>query len=535
MDAGRPSLDAGVPLEASIGDAAILDGDLPDASIADASIDDAGVSDAGEPDAGFIEPASDEPLAMVVAATEAALGISHEPSTGQVIRTILGLMFLLALSWLGGLPRVRRLEERLGISQVVTSGLPFVGLGLLMHAESVNVLNDDVLERLTPLLQFGLGWIGFHTGYQFEARAMDDVPRGTGSVVVMLTSVPFVLISLVAAMVLGTTGLGPEHLLDWSQVPVEEQDAFRDALINFARDAILLGLAGALSAPIAEAVVKVVTRATQLARTVAVLDDVFGVFALALLAAWLRPESLAGWHLPGVGWLFITLGMAATLGLVVHFSLLSAESTGERTSLLLGSVALTAGLAGAASISPLVVCFLAGVVLRNVPGGNKATLEAAFTRLERPVYLLFLTIVGALWQIDDWRGWLLLVVFVLARVGGRYLGARAARRLPKANRPPSLEGTPDRELVLAPMGQLAIALVVTAQTLYDSQAVRAAVTAVIGGSIVSEILARFALRRSEEEARESRPSGEPEGGPATVVMDGAPAMAEGDDEAEEPS
>jgi Kef-type K+ transport system membrane component KefB len=275
--------------------------------------------------------------------------------------------------------------------------------------------------------------------------------------------------------------------------------------------------------------VKVVTRATQLARTVAVLDDVFGVFALALLAAWLRPESTAGWQLPGVGWLFVTLGMAATLGLVVHFSLLTAESTGERTSLLLGSVALTAGLAGAASISPLVVCFLAGVVLRNIPGGNKSAFEAAFTRLERPVYLLFLTIVGALWQIDDWRGWLLLVVFMLARLGGRYLGARAARRLPASHRPQSLDGTPDSELILAPMGQLAIALVVTAQALYDSPAIRATVTAVVGGSILTEVFARIGMARATSEAEPVDP---PEAAPEPVLEGEAFPTSADDDSAD---
>jgi Kef-type K+ transport system membrane component KefB len=268
-----------------------------------------------------------------------------------------------------------------------------------------------------------------------------------------------------------------------------------------------------------------------------VLDDVFGVFALALLSAWLRPEHAEGWQLPGVGWLFVTLGMAATLGLVVHFALLTAESSGERMSLLLGSVAFTAGLAGYASISPLVVCFLAGVVLRNVPGGDKQAFAAAFTRLERPVYLLFLTIAGALWQIDDWRGWLLLVVFLTVRLGGRSLGARMARRLPASNRPPSLERTPDRELVLAPMGQLAIAFVVAAQTLYESPAIRAIVTAVIGGSIVSEILARFAIDRPAPEADVSEAdedgydvSERSEDGPADEDSSSEPAADDSEDD-----
>lgn len=506
LDAGR--LDAGRAeagrVEAGTSEAGVLDAGLGDAAVLDASAPDAGT------DAGVVTLTEEEGDGGLV---DAAVAITREPTTAEVIRTILGLMFLLTLAWLGGLPSVRRMEERLGISQVVTSGLPFVGLGALMHAPGIDVLNEDVLTRLTPLLQFGLGWIGFHTGFQFEARSMDDVPRGTGSVVVLLTTVPFVLIASVTALLLIATGLGvtPEGLHD------------HDALITLARDAIILGLAGALSAPIAEGVAKIQSRVSELAGTVAVLDDVVAVAALALLAAWLRPSAATGWQLPGVGWLFVTLGMAATLGLVVHFSLRTAESTGERTSLLLGSVALTAGLAGYASIPPLVVCFLAGLVLRNLPGGNKHQLELAFTRLERPIYLLFLVIVGALWRIDDGRGWLLLVAFVVARIGGRYLGARAARRLPETSRPAALDTTPDRELVLAPMGQLAIALVVTAQTLYASPAIRATVTAVVGGSILAEILVRVNARKT---AAESTPPAPPSDEPVEIIESDAPRGGE---------
>lgn len=502
-DAGRIASDAGPPDDAAAFDAAVV---ALDAGVADAST-------SGE--------AADDTEGLVESATSAALELTREPTTGEVVRTLLGLLGLLALAWLGGLPAVRRLEERLGITQVVTSGLPFVLLGLLMHAPGVDVLNENVLTSLTPLLQFGLGWIGFHTGFQFEARAMDQVPRGTGSVVVVLTSSPFLIITLLTAVLLWGTGL-------W------DPDTFTtdvSAWRTLARDACLLGLAGALSAPIGNSLAKAKDGKSgpELAATLAVLDDVFGVFALALLSAWLRPSHAEGWQLPGMGWLFVTLGMAAALGLVVHFALLTAESAGERASLLLGSVAFTAGLAGYASISPLVVCFLAGLVLRNVPGGDKASFEAAFTRLERPVYLLFLTIAGALWRIDDWRGWVLLVVFLVARLGGRTLGARLARQLPASNRPPSLAVVPDRELVLAPMGHLAIAFVVAAQTLYESPAIRAIVTAVIGGSIVSEILARFAIQRSGTPPADAAPDADaPSEGETTGASepdDGPPAEA----------
>jgi hypothetical protein len=198
-----------------------------------------------------------------------------------------------------------------------------------------------------------------------------------------------------------------------------------------------------------------------------------------------------------VGWLFVTFGMSTALGLVTYFVLGAASNAAEKTALVLGTVSFAAGMAGVFSLPPLVICFLAGVLLRNLPGDDKAELELVFSRLERPIYLLFLVIVGALWEMGDWRGWLLLPVFAGARLLGRLLGARAARSLPEDAQHAGLAETGDRHLVATPMGQLALAFVVTADTLYESPGVHAIVTAVIGGAVVMEIVVQVSGRRTK--------------------------------------
>jgi Kef-type K+ transport system membrane component KefB len=476
-DAG--ALDAGIDLGS-------VDGAVPDAAIVDAALD------------ASADAAADASTKVAPSAMSAPEAIA---SSADVIRTLLGLVCLIVLAYVGGHPRITKLEERLGIAQVLTSGLPYVLLGLLAQQPALDVLNAETLRSLLPLLQFGLGWIGFQTGFSFEARALDRVPRGTGTVGVLLSSFPFAVIAGSSALFLHAVGLGPEPTA-------------------LARDACLLGLAGALSAPTLERVIgqRMSAPALELARTIAVLDDVLGVLGLACLAAFLR-VGVAGshqWQLPSVGWLFVTFGMAVAIGLVVYVVLRGTDSGGEKTSLLLGSVALTAGLAGYLSLSPLVICFFAGILLRNLPGDDKAELEGTFRRLERPIYLLFLVIVGALWRIQDWRGWALLPVFVVARFVGRWAGARAARSLPPNERPDTLEHTENRDLVAPPMGQLALAFVVTAQTLYESPAVRAIVTAVVGGAVLLEVVVQISSRR----ARTPAPSAEPD---ITIVEDTEPS------------
>lgn len=491
-DAGR---DGGpdAAIDAGIGDAGADAGEGGDASVAIADGGDAGVGAEGASAEGGVVPVLVE-------------------SSGGVIRTLLGLSLLIVLAYVGGHPRVQKLEERLGIAQVMTSGLPYVFLGLLAAQPSLDVLNGETLRSLLPLLQFGLGWIGFHTGFSFEARAIDRVPRATGTVVILISSFPFLVITASSALFLWAVGLGPHAR-------------------SLARDAGLLGIAGALSAPTLERVIgqRMNAAALELARAIAVLDDVLGVLALTCLAAFLHTSSSgAGWSMPGVGWVFVTFGMAVSIGLVVYVVLRGTDSGGEKTSLLLGSVALTAGLAGYLSLSPLVICFFAGMLLRNLPGDDKEELENTFRRLERPIYLLFLVIVGALWRIDDWRGWVLLPIFVLARFLGRWAGARAARALPENERPEALEETEDRDLVSPPMGQLALAFVVTAQTLYESPGVQAVVTAVVGGAVLIEIVVQVSARR----VRAARPTKTPSTEtalPAEPAADTTPSTTADDD------
>ena len=73
-------------------------------------------------------------------------------------------------------------------------------------------------------------------------------------------------------------------------------------------------------------------------------------------------------------------------------------------------------------LSPVVVCFIAGAVLQNFPGQWKEQVRSALARVERPVYLLFLLIAGALWRVDEWQGWALMLAFVAARL--RELGEK---------------------------------------------------------------------------------------------------------------
>lgn len=402
-----------------------------------------------------------------------------EGPTGDAIRTVLGLLALMALAFLAGDPRVKRLEALFGVSQVVAAGLPFFVLGMIAHLPAVSLLTDEVLVELRPLLEFGLGWIGLTAGLQFDVRAADAWPRGTTGLTAVLTLVPFVTVALVFGLML--------HGLE---IPATNS--------RLLRDAATFGVAGCLAAPTASALLSgsgLSARAIAVIRAVATLDDIAGVTLLALLSAFYRPETtMVTWTLPGVGWLFMTLGLGFSAAILTYAVLRAATSAAEFTALLLGAVALAAGSASFFSMSPIVICFMSGLALANLPGSYETQLRASLERLERPIYLLFLLVAGALWRFDFWQGWLLLPVFVVARLVGRTAAARWARWRGLLHETPGEEALVTRAFVTAPIGALSIAIVVNVQTLYPGRAVPLMVTSVVGGALLSEALVQLLLR-----------------------------------------
>jgi Kef-type K+ transport system membrane component KefB len=159
---------------------------------------------------------------------------------------------------------------------------------------------------------------------------------------------------------------------------------------------------------------------------------------------------------------------------------------------LLGCVAFASGAASTLRLSPIVICFLAGAVVANLPGDYRDRVRDALLRVERPLYLAFLVVVGAVW---DWReplGWWLLVAFVPARLLGKWLAGWLAGPGPLA-----LDRVQQRGLALAPMGALSIAIVVNAQMLYPNSTVPALVTAVVVGAWITEVLVKLGERARE--------------------------------------
>ncbi len=405
--------------------------------------------------------------------------VASEDRPWFAIKVFMGLMGLLALAYLGGHPWVQRLERKIGVSRVVAAGFPFLALGLLAHRN--DILTDDVLGHLRPVLHLALGWIGLVIGMRIELAKLSSLPRGALTIVGVSTGLPLAMILAgCGALLLGARALAGQPLLD----------------LVIVRDALIIAAAGAIAAD-TETLRYGARKASPEARRslvqLANLDELAALVGLAFLNAYFRPTGFeVTWQLPNTAWLFVTFGLALVVGVVVYAIVRLPATRTESIALLLGSVAFASGIASELHLSPLVVCFVVGLLLTNFPGDHKKRLVDNLARLEMPIYLVFLIVAGAMWS-PNLLGWMAMIVLLAARYLGRWAGGRIVWNKVDDHLPADAR----RSLVFAPMGTLPIAVAVNAALLYPDGDLSTILTATIGGAILCELALALLWRRDE--------------------------------------
>jgi hypothetical protein len=393
-------------------------------------------------------------------------------------RIIIGLAIALSLAVLGAHPKVRALERRLGVTVLISAGIPFLAMGAIFRRPDVGVLTDDILADLQPAFEFGLGWIGFVVGMQFEVRAIDKISHGIGGVIAIETVVPMVTTAALCALAYLNLGV-----------------SFRN--VDFVRDALVLAACAAPSAAISEEVwiPRIGVRATRVLEEITRVDEIVALALLGVVAIFFRPSGESTlWRLPPSAWLLVSLGLGVVMGIVTYVLIRGAKNASEELAFLIGAVALSAGMAGYLALSVPVICAIAGALLANLPMRDKQGFKHILADVERPLYLIFLVVVGASWNPREWQGWVIAPAFVLARVAGKRLGAIWSRRFGTNKDLPS---TRDLALALAPQSPIAVVAIVSAATLYrgdHADRVRWAINAVIIGGVLTEVVVRILER-----------------------------------------
>lgn len=320
------------------------------------------------------------------------------------------------------------------------SGAGFFLIGAMAGPEGLAVLDDRTLFDLEPFLVLALSWVGLLLGVQLQARHLVRFP-GTYFRVALLEGGTALLATLVV--------MGALFAL-WTPFVATMDDRWRAALC--------LGAAAAVSFPPAGGG-RDRSRArgghpAGLLRFAAALDPLVALAGVALLfSLWHAADTTPGGSLAAWQWLGVSILGGTLLGGVFLLLLWTTRDQNETSLVVLGMALFSGGIASVYQLSPLVICFVEGVLLGNF-APRLERLLMMFLRLERPLYVILLVLAGAMWDFTDPWGYVLTGVFLLVRTGAKRAGAAAALtavRLP-------FEVPRRWWLGLVPQGALAVAV-----------------------------------------------------------------------------
>jgi len=390
---------------------------------------------------------------------------------------VVALVTVIAI--LGSRLSFTRLRLPLGLENLFLTGTEYVLVGLFLGSAALDLLDASTLQSLHPFMGLGLSWIGMLFGVQWELKRLLRIPPPTFAVAFLQAVATMLAVAL------------PFYLL------------FR-RLFTYETDIVLIGaisLAAAAS-DTGQSGLALVTRGREIAKrplvpllqNVSNLDGLVGVVAFGLVSCLAQLHDGA----PTYQWIGISIVLGLTVGLLM--TALTAYRLKEEEMLLIviGAIAFGGGLALYLNLSPLLVNLIAGAVVANLARSRgQAGIRSVLLRGERSIYVLFLILVGAAWQLDSL--WILLLAFVylVSRIAGKLIGGSLASRL---FLPPSLSAG-GIGLGLLSHGGMALAIVVNLHQIHRSALTDLVISVLLLGMLVSELVSPALLRRTLEQNR----------------------------------
>jgi len=394
------------------------------------------------------------------------------------MKAIFAFGLLVLIAFLGSQFLFKRKKLFLPLSYFFLSGLIYIFLGLSLGKNGLNVLSPAVLEGLNPLISLGLGWVGFIFGFQLEYRYLRRFPQKY--VELSLLQSLFVICFVVAAFGWLLRLLFPS-----------EPSSLLYGM------AVVLGLLLSLNSPsllnFASSEIPQKGNYFHLARFLVSVSGFWGIGGLALVASfWHFPFIESSIFIKGLVLLLCSTIFPIFIAYVFHFLTIKKTSEHDLLVYLLGLVFFASGTAAYFNLPSLYVCMVLGITFSNLTRIQEK-LYPLILSTEKPFYITFLILIGALWEFNlDYKIALLVVILLILRVVGYSFPLRPLGKILRFSFPlPALFG-----LCFLSSGGIAVAFIVSLKLIYPFPLIDVFVSVALMAVVVSELLSPWALKNS---------------------------------------
>ena len=369
----------------------------------------------------------------------------------------------------------------MGFRNILLTGTEYIFIGILLGEMGLEFLDRHALLQLEPFLIFGLGWIGFLFGVQFEVRQLKKMPKRFFTITVFQSAITFLLVSSVIFLIL-------RRVIFWKESFI---------LIM----ALTLGSAASCTAPAALAIVSRSFRFTNqklldFLRYISAVDGLLALIFFTIALCVVPAAEITDFNLiRSLEWFGISILMGIIPGLILIFLSKVRFSDQEFILFLVGTVMFCGGLADTLNHSPLIAGFICGILTANFCRHRLRALSTVL-QAEKSIYIMLLLILGAGWDFELLASLVVVFGYFCARIIGKVLGNFLAPRLwDPGFKPPVMVG-----LGLISEGGLTVAIILNFKLLYPLYS-EILITTVIISTFLNEwisprlILAQFGKNR----------------------------------------
>jgi hypothetical protein len=356
----------------------------------------------------------------------------------------------------------------LGFRNIIFTGTEYIFMGVLLGKMGLNLIDPKILSSLLPFLFFGLSWIGFLFGLQFDFKSLKNLPRFFFSISAIQALVTFIIVTPVIFFSFKTFSSLPNNTI---------------LIISLA-----LGSASVCSAQSALAIVCNNYRFNnrKLFSLLNYISGIDGIFALTFfsLTFFIFPFSVSTKFdlMNSLEWILLALiiGMvAASIFIILSKTKFSQQ---EFVVFIIGTVLFGGGLAMKTNHSPLLIGFICGLITANFCRHRLRALEI-MVHSEKSIYIIMLVIIGAGWSLKFDFILIITGFYFLSRLLGKLGGVWAATRSFKSEfHVPWTTG-----LGLLSEGGFAVAIIISFSIFYPSLS-DYLVTVVIISMILNEVI-----------------------------------------------